>query len=118
MMAASRRLVKSRVVGGRRLPAGKLVGDERLDVLAGKLAGEERMAVGLAVGGERPDGVGVGLDGAGLLFSASNVRRKLRLRARRCPRGDGAPTGAGCSSGTVPHIRVSWSGWLSAACSG
>jgi hypothetical protein len=55
------------VVGGRRLPAGELVGDERLDVLAAKLAGEDRMAVGLAVGGEQPDGVGVGLDGPGAL---------------------------------------------------
>jgi hypothetical protein len=71
------------VVGGRRLPAGELVGDERLDVLAQELAGEQRLAVGLAVAGEQPDGVGVGLDGPGLLFSASRVRRKLRLRTRR-----------------------------------
>jgi hypothetical protein len=33
-------------LGGRRLPAGELVGDELLDVLAAKLAGEDRMAVG------------------------------------------------------------------------
>jgi hypothetical protein len=36
------------VVGGRRLPAGELVGDELLDVLALELAGQERVAVGLA----------------------------------------------------------------------
>jgi hypothetical protein len=40
------------------------------------------------------------------------------LRARRCPRGNGPPTGGGCASGMVPHIRVSWSGWLTKACSG
>jgi hypothetical protein len=45
-------------VGRGWLPAGQLVGDEGLDVLAAKLAGEDRVAVGLAVGGEQPDGVG------------------------------------------------------------
>jgi hypothetical protein len=55
------------VVGGRWLPAGQLVGDELLDVLASELAGEERLAVGLAVAGKQPDGVGVGLDGPGAL---------------------------------------------------
>ena len=70
-------------MGGGRLPAGELVGDERLDVRASEFAGEQRAAVGLEVGGEQPDGVGVGLDGGGLLFSASRVRRKLRLRTRR-----------------------------------
>jgi hypothetical protein len=64
-------------VGSSRLPAGELVGDEILDVLPAELASEDRVAVGLAVGGEQPDGVGVGLDGPGLLFSASRVRRKL-----------------------------------------
>jgi hypothetical protein len=54
-------------VRGGRLPSGELIGDERLDVLALELAGEERLAVGLAVGGEQPDGVGVGLDGPGAL---------------------------------------------------
>jgi hypothetical protein len=75
------------VVSGRGLPAGELVGDEGLDVCALELAGDERMAVSLAVGGEQPDGVGVGLDGPGALVLASRVRRKLRLRARRWPRG-------------------------------
>jgi hypothetical protein len=37
------------VVGGRGLPAGELVGDELLDVLASELVSEERPAVGLAV---------------------------------------------------------------------
>jgi hypothetical protein len=55
------------VVGGRRLPAGELVGDERLDVLAAEFAGEERLTVGLAVDGEQPGGVGVGLHGPGAL---------------------------------------------------
>jgi hypothetical protein len=73
------------VVGGGRLPTGQLVGDERLDVLAAELAGEEPSAVGLAVGGEQPDGVGGGLDGPRAL---------------------------------VLLIRMWWSGWLAAACSG
>jgi hypothetical protein len=51
------------VVGGGWLPADQLVGDERLDMLALEVADEEWLAVGLAVGGEQPDGVGVGLDG-------------------------------------------------------
>jgi hypothetical protein len=55
------------VVGGRRLPASELVGDEVLDVLASELAGKERLAVRLAVEGEKPDGVGVGLDSPGAL---------------------------------------------------
>jgi hypothetical protein len=55
------------VVSGRGLPAGELVGDEVLDVCALELAGDERMSVSLAVGGEEPDGVGVGLDGPGAL---------------------------------------------------
>jgi hypothetical protein len=59
-----------------------LVGDEVLDVLVSEL-GEERPAVGLAVGGEEPDGVGVGLDGLGALVLGLQVRRKLRLRSRR-----------------------------------
>jgi hypothetical protein len=46
-------------VGRRRLPADQLVSDERLDVVAAEFAGEERLTMGLAVGGEQPDGVGV-----------------------------------------------------------
>jgi hypothetical protein len=65
------------VVGGRRLPASELVGDEVLDVLAAELAGEE------------PDGVGVGLDGPGALVLGLRGAPEARLRARRCPRGNG-----------------------------
>ena len=57
------------VVGCRRHPAGQLVGDELLDVLALKLAGEDQLGVGLAEGGEEPDGVGLDLDGPGALCS-------------------------------------------------
>jgi hypothetical protein len=53
-------------------------------VLALKLAGGQWAAVGLAIGGEQPDGVGVGLDGVGALVLGARVRQKLRLRARRC----------------------------------
>jgi hypothetical protein len=106
------------VVGGGRLPAGELVGDERLDVLASELAGEERAAMSLAVGGEESDGVGVGLDGAGALVlglqgapeaPAENqemTARQLAVRRR-----------AGWVDDIVPLIRVWWSGWLTAACS-
>jgi hypothetical protein len=59
------------------------VGDERLDGLALELADQEWVAVGLAVGGQEPDGVGGSSMVLGLLFSASRVRRKLRLRTRR-----------------------------------
>jgi hypothetical protein len=55
------------VVGGRWLPASELVGDEGLDVCALELADDERVAVSLTVGGQQPDGVGVGLDGPGAL---------------------------------------------------
>ena len=37
------------VVGGGRLPAGQLVGDELLDVLASELVGEQWLAVRLSV---------------------------------------------------------------------
>jgi hypothetical protein len=70
-------------VGGARLPAGQLVGDERLEVLALEFAGEQWHGMGLAVAGQKPDGVGVGLDGPGALVLASRVRRKLRLSTRR-----------------------------------
>jgi hypothetical protein len=36
-------------------------------MLALEFAGAEWLALGLAVGGKQPDGVGVGLDGAGAL---------------------------------------------------
>jgi hypothetical protein len=71
------------VVGRGWLPSGQLVGDEGLDMPALELAGEERLGVRLAVDGQQADGVGVGLDGPGLLFAASKVRRKLRLRTSR-----------------------------------
>ena len=105
-------------MGGRRLPAGQLVSDERLDVLAPEFASEQRLTVGLAVDGEQPDGVGVGLHGPGALFSASRVRRKLRFRTSRWLRGSCRSAAAGGMYDIVPLIRVWWSGWLPAACSG
>ena len=104
------------VVGGGRLPAGELVGDEGLDVLAAEFAGEDRVAVGLAVGGQQSDGVGIGLDGPGALVLGLQGAAEASVEARRCPRGNGPPTGAGCASAICSsHIRVSWSGWLTAA---
>jgi hypothetical protein len=80
-------------VGSRRLPAGELVGDELLDVLALQLAGEERLAVCLAVESEEPDGVGVGLDGPGALVlgfqraaEASVESQKMTSRQRTARR--------------------------------
>jgi hypothetical protein len=77
MIAVSRRLVKSRpsqVLSGRvrcsaRITATGCSGQlgrshAVLDVLAAELAGEDWVAVGLAVGGQQPGGVGAGLDGA------------------------------------------------------
>jgi hypothetical protein len=88
--------------------SGLAAGDERLDVLPLELAGDERVAVSLAVGGQQPDGVGVGLDMVrGVLFSASRVRRKLRLRTSRWARGSWRPTSAGSMDDIVfPLIRV------------
>ena len=70
-------------MGGRRLPAGELVGDERLEVLASELAGEQRAAVGLEVGGEESDGVGVGLDGAGALVLSLQGAAEASVEDRR-----------------------------------
>jgi hypothetical protein len=53
------------VVGGGRLPAGKRIRYEHLDVLTLNFPGHTWVTVGLAVGGKEPDGVGVGLDGPG-----------------------------------------------------
>ena len=106
------------VVGRGRLPADELVGDERLDVLALELAGEEWLAVGLAVDGEQPDGVGVGLDGPWALVLGLQGAAELRLRTRRCPRGSCRSEDAGWVDDIIPLIRVWWSGWLRTACSG
>ena len=71
------------VVGGGWLPAAELVGDEVLEVLAQELVGEDRVAVGLAVGGEQPDGVGVGLDGPGALVLGLQGAPEAAVRTRR-----------------------------------
>jgi hypothetical protein len=73
------------VVGGGRLPAGELVGDQLLDVLAAEFAGEDRVAVGLAVAGEEPDGVGVGLDGPGALVLGFQRASEASIEGRRHP---------------------------------
>ena len=106
------------VVGGGRLPAGELVGDEVLDVLAPELAGEQRLAVGLAVGGEEPDGVGVGLDGPGALVLGLQGAPEAPVEDQEVPSRQRTARRRGLGRGIVPHIRVSWSGWLRAACFG
>ena len=106
------------VMGGGRLPAGELVGDERLEVLAAKFAGEDRMAVGLAVGGQQPDGVGVGLDGPGALVLGLQGAAEASVKDQEVTAGSCQSTGDGWVDDIVSLIRVWWSGWLRAACSG
>jgi hypothetical protein len=62
-----------------------LVGDEVLDVLALELAGEERLAVCLAVEGEEPDGVGVGLDGPGALVLGFQGASEASVESEEVP---------------------------------
>ena len=100
------------VVGGGRLPAGELVGDELLDVLASELAGEKRLAVGLAVGGEQPDGVGVGLDGPGALVLGLQGAAEAPVEDQEVTAWQLAAGGGGLRTDIVPLIRVWWSGWL------
>jgi len=45
----------------------------------------ERLAVCLAVQGEEPDGVGVGVDGPGLLFSASRGAAEASVEGEEVP---------------------------------
>jgi hypothetical protein len=106
------------VVGGGWLPTGELVGDELLDVLAAKLAGEDRMAVGLAVGGEQPDGVGVGLDGPGALVLGLQGAPKASVEDQELTAWQLVAGGGRSRMDIVALIRVWWSGWLGAACSG
>jgi hypothetical protein len=105
------------VVGGRRLPAGQLVGDELLDVLAFELAGEERLAMSVAVGGEQPDGVGVGLDRPRALVLGLQGAPEAPVEDQKMPSGSCRPAGTGWAYDIGPLIRVWWSGWLGAACS-
>ena len=44
------------VVGARRLPAGRLIGDQHPGALALEVVAEQWLVVGLAVGGEQPAG--------------------------------------------------------------
>ena len=100
------------VMGGGRLPAGELVGDKGLDVLTIEFTGQEWVAVGLAVAGEEPDGVGVGLDGPralvlGLQGAPEAPVEDQKMPAWRLTTGQGT----GSAYDIVPLIRVWWSGW-------
>jgi hypothetical protein len=106
------------VVGGGRLPAGQLVGDEGLDVLTAELAGEQRLAVSLTVAGEEPDGVGVGLDGPGALVLGFQGPPKAPVQDQEMAPWQMPVAGYGVSRRHRSLIRVWWSGWLTAACSG
>jgi hypothetical protein len=92
------------VVGGGGLPAGDLVGDERLDVFAPELADEKRLAMSLAVGGEESDGVGVGLDRPGALVLGLHRAPKAPIEDQDMARGSWRPDPAGCGWDIVPLI--------------
>jgi hypothetical protein len=94
-----------------------LVGDERLDVLALKLAGEKRVAVGLAVGGEEPDGVGIGLDGPGALVLGLQGPPKAAVEDQEVSSWQVTVRRRLLVDDNVPSLG-GWSGWLTAACSG
>jgi hypothetical protein len=91
-------------VGGSRLPAGELVGDELLEVLAAELVGEEWDAVGLEVGGEQPDGVGVGLDGAGALVLGLQGAAEAAVEDQEMPAGQLAAGGGRLRMAIVPSV--------------
>jgi hypothetical protein len=55
------------------------------DVLAAQFAGEDRMAVSLAVGGQQPDGVGVGLDGSGALVLGFQSAAEASVEGEEVP---------------------------------
>jgi hypothetical protein len=105
-------------VCGGRLPAGQLVGDERLDVLALEYAGESRVAVGLAVGGDEPDGVGVGLDGPGALVLGLQGAPEAPVEDQEVDSWQLTVGGRRRVNDIVPSLRVCWSGWLRTTCSG
>jgi hypothetical protein len=92
------------VVGGGRLPAGQLVGDDLLDVLTPELTGKDWLAVGLAVGGQEPGGVGVGLDGPGHLFSASSVAAEAPVEDQEVASRQLPVDGAGSVDDIVPSL--------------
>jgi len=100
------------VVGGGRLPAGELVGDERLEVLTLELADEQRAAVGLEVGGEESDGVGVGLDGAGALVLGLQGAAEAAVEDQEVTAGQLTAGGGRLRAGHGSLTRVWWSGWL------
>jgi hypothetical protein len=106
------------VVGRGRLPAGQLVGIQRLDVLTLEFAGENRVAVSLAVGGQQPDGVGVGLDGPWALVLGLQGAPEAAVEDQEVAAWQLTVGGARRVNDIVPLTRVWWSGWLTAACSG
>ena len=60
-------------------------------MLAQEFAGEQRLAVGLEVGGEEPDGVGVGLDGAGALVLGFQRAAEAAVEDQEVPSGQLPP---------------------------
>ena len=73
------------------------------------------MSVGLAVGGEQPDGVGVGLDGPGALVLGLQGMPEAAVEDQEVASRQLPSAGTGRVDDIVSLIRVSWSGWLTAA---
>src|SRR6266508_2804504 len=71
------------VVGGGGLPAGELVGDEQLDMLARERADRQGMAVGGAELRQQPHRVGVRLDGAVALVLRPEGAAEARVERRQ-----------------------------------
>jgi hypothetical protein len=95
-----------------------LVGDEALDVHTQELADDERLTVGLAVTGQQPDGVGVGLDGPGALVLGFQGAPEAPVEDQEVASWQLSVDGYRSGGRHRSLIRVWWSGWLRAACSG
>jgi hypothetical protein len=89
-----------------------------LDVFALKVAGHKWVAVGLAVAGEEPDGVGVGLDGPRALVLGLQGAPEAAVEDQEVTAGQLAVGARRWRGRHRSLIRVWWSGWLAAACSG
>jgi hypothetical protein len=68
--------------------------------------------------GEEPDGVGVGLDGPWALVLGFQGASEASVEGQEVPSRQRTAHGCGLWVRHGPHIRLSWSGWLPAACSG
>jgi hypothetical protein len=75
-------------------------------VLTLKFTGDEWVTVGLAVGGEEPDGVGVGLDGLRALVLGLQGAPKAPVEDQEVTRGSWRLAPDGWVDDMVPLVRV------------